>query len=216
MDTYDFYAEKAVTWLPLVIVSVIAVILLLPNSRKKFLRLQASLPTSKISSVAMGLVEIQGTLIMKDALVSPVSKEECIGYHYTVEDITKDKDGSYSYHTIHRETRCNPFMMKDDSGTIDIQAEGIELILLKETHVRSDSQKRYTETLLKSGQQRLLVGYADAADGIAFIRKDTGSNILGITGVEGIGVWNKYQPLLRSFMLTWLMISAVIILILSQ
>ncbi|MET3537098.1 hypothetical protein [Chryseobacterium limigenitum] len=216
MDNYDFYAGKVLTFLPLVILSIIAVILIWPNSRKKFLRIQASLPTSKINSVAMGLVEIQGKLIMKEPLISPVAKEQCIGYYYTIEDITKDKDGKDSYTTIHRETKCNVFEMQDDSGTIEIQAEGIELILLKETNVDFGGQKRYTETLLKNGQEMLLVGSADSRNGHSYIRKDAGNKILGITSVAGISVWNKYQPLLRSFLFTCIVISVLIILILSQ
>jgi hypothetical protein len=216
MDNYDFYAEKVFTFLPLVILSIIAVILILPNSRKKFLRIQASLPTSKIDSVAMGLVEIQGKLIMKEPLISPVAKEQCIGYYYTIEDITRDKDGKDSYTTIHKETKCNVFEMQDDSGIIEIQPEGIELILLKETKVDFGGQKRYTETLLKSGQEMLLVGSADSRNGNSYIRKDNSSKILGITSVAGISVWNKYQPLLRSFIFTCIVIMVLIILILSQ
>jgi hypothetical protein len=216
MDNYDFYAEKVVTFLPLVILSIIAVLLILPNSRKKFLRIQASLPTSKINSVAMGLVEIQGKLIMKEPLISPVAKEQCIGYYYTIEDITRDKNGKDSYTTIHRETKCNVFEMQDDSGIIEIQADGIELILLKETNIDFGGQKRYTETLLKNGQEMLLVGSADSRNGNSYIRKDTNSKILGITSVAGISVWNKYQPLLRSFLFTCIVILVLIILILSQ
>jgi len=216
MDNYDFYAEKVVTFLPLVILSIIAVFLILPNSRKKFLRIQASLPTSKINSVAMGLVEIQGKLIMKEPLISPVAKEQCIGYYYTIEDITRDKNGKDSYTTIHRETKCNVFEMQDDSGIIEIQADGIELILLKETNIDFGGQKRYTETLLKNGQEMLLVGSADSRNGNSYIRKDTNSKILGITSVAGISVWNKYQPLLRSFLFTCIVILVLIILILSQ
>ncbi len=216
MDNYDYYAEKVITYLPLVILSVIAVVLLLPNSRKRFLRIQASLPTSKIKSVAMGLVEIQGKLIMKEPLISPVAREECIGYYYTIEDVTKDKEGKNSYSTIHKETQCNVFQMQDDTGIIEIHPEGIELIFIKETNVSYNGQKRYKETLLKSGQEMLLVGAADSRNGEAFIRKDTGHQLLGITTASGISVWNKYQPLLRSFVLTCIIILILMILILSQ
>jgi hypothetical protein len=216
MDNYDYYAEKVITYLPLIILSIIAVFLLLPNSRKRFLRIQASLPTSKIKSVAMGLVEIQGKLIMKEPLFSPVAREECIGYYYTIEDVTRDKEGKNSYTTIHKETQCNLFQMQDDTGTIEVHPEGIELIFIEETNVSYNGQKRYKETLLKSGQEMLLVGAADSRNGEAFIRKDTGPKLLGITTAAGISVWNKYQPLLRSFLVTCIVILIVMILILSQ
>lgn len=213
---YDSYAEKVITFLPLVVLSIVAIILLLPNSRRKFLKIQASLPTSKINSVAMGLVEIQGKLIMKNPVISPVKKEECIGYYYTIEDVTKDKDGKNSYSTIYKETKCNVFEMQDDSGTIEIQPDGIELILMKETNVNSNNSRRYAETLLKNNQEMLLVGCSDSKNGEPYIRKDGNYNILGITSSSGISVWNKYQPLLKSFLFTCTIILILIVLILSQ
>ncbi|RTZ49614.1 hypothetical protein EJ377_04200 [Chryseobacterium arthrosphaerae] len=63
--------------------------LMRPTSAKRFLRLQASLPTSKIKSLAKGIVEVEGTLIMKEPLSSPVDHEICIGYYYTIEDIDR-------------------------------------------------------------------------------------------------------------------------------
>lgn len=216
MDNYDFYASKIVTYLPLAILVVMGVVLLLPNSKKKFLRLQASLPTSKIKSIAKGVVEIQGKLKMNDALISPVAHEKCIGYHYIIEDVSKNKDGKYSYSTIHRETKCNTFTVQDETGTITIEAEGIEFVLLQTTNVSSNNSKRYSEILIKENQEVLLVGYADANEGVPFIRKDENYKVLGITSATGISVWNKYQPLLKSFLFTCVLTASLIALILSQ
>ncbi|MDG4651933.1 E3 ubiquitin ligase family protein [Chryseobacterium arthrosphaerae] len=215
-NNYDAYAEKAIIILPLIFFVFIFLTLMRPTSAKRFLRLQASLPTSKIKSLAKGIVEVEGTLIMKEPLSSPVDHEICIGYYYTIEDIDRDSDGKLSYRTIHRETRCNPFTIKDETGTIDIEPEGIELVLLGETNISSSNNKRYTETLLKDGQKMLLVGYADAKNGVPFIRKDDHYKVLGVTSSSGITVWNKYQPLLRSFMVTCSIILLIIIYILIQ
>ena len=216
MDNYDFYASKIFSYLPLGIFVIIAVILILPNSKKRFLRLQASLPTSKIKSLAKGLVEIQGKLIMKTPLISPVGNEVCIGYYYTIEDIDRDKDGKNSYTTIHRETKCNTFEIQDETGKIEIIPEGIEFVLLETTNISSDNRKRYTEILLKENQEMLIVGYADSRNGIPYIRKDEYHKILAITSASGISVWNKYQPLLRSFLFTCVIIVLLIIFILFQ
>lgn len=213
---YDAYAEQLFVLFPLAFFVFIALVLMKPTPAKRFLRLQASLPTSKIKSMAKGLVEIEGTLIMGEPLISPVDGEECIGYYYTIEDIERDSDGKDSYRTIHRETQCKPFRMQDETGIADVQPEGIELVLLAETNVNRENNKRYTETLLKNGQKMLLVGYADAEDGITFIRKDNHYKILGITSASGITIWNKYQPLLRSFMFTCTAVIIMIICILLQ
>ncbi|PIF46909.1 hypothetical protein CLU96_3955 [Chryseobacterium sp. 52] len=213
---YDTYAERAFVLLPLVFFMAVALQMLRPTSAKRFLRLQAAIPTSKIKSLAKGLVEIEGTLVINQPLISPVDHEECIGYYYTIEDIDKDSDGRNSYSTIHRETRCNSFQIKDDTGIIEVVAEGIELVLLDETNVSSNGNKRYTETLLKNGQKMLLVGYADSDNGISLIRRDDHYKVLGITSASGISVWNKYQPLLRSFIFTCSAVLIIIIYILIQ
>ncbi len=216
VKNYDSYAEKGLIFLPLAFFIFIFFTLIKPTSAKRFLRLQASLPTSKIKSLAKGIVEVDGLLVMNKPLFSPVANEICIGYYYTIEDIDRDSDGKESYRTIHRETQCNPFSIKDDTGVIDVEPVGIEFVLLGESNVSRNNNKRYTETLLKDGQKMLLVGYADAKNGVPFIRKDDHYKILGVTSSSGITVWNKYQPLLRSFLFTCSAILLIIIYILIQ
>jgi len=215
-NNYDAYAAKAVILIPLLIFVLIFFTFMKPTAAKRFLRLQSSLPTSKIHSVAKGLAEIEGTLIMKEPLTSPVDHEVCIGYYYTIENISKDSDGRLSYTTVHRETQCNAFQVTDDTGTIEVEPDKIEFVLLGETNVSSTNSKRYTETLLKNGQKILLVGYVDSKNGVPFIRKDEHYKVLGITSASGINVWNKYQPLLRSFIFTCSIILLIIIYILTQ
>lgn len=216
MENYDFYASKFFTYLPLIIFVFIAVLLILPNSRKRFFKLQSVLPTSKIKSLAKGLVEVQGKLIMKSPLTSPVGNQECIGYYYIIEEIDRDKDGKNSYTTIHRETKCNEFEIEDDSGKISISPDGIELILLEKTNISSNNNRRYSEILLQANQEMLLVGYADIKENGFIMRKDDHYKILGITSFSGISVWNKYQPLFKSFLLTCVMIILLIIFILIK
>jgi hypothetical protein len=215
-QNYDTYAERAIILIPLALLVFVSLLFMRPTPAKRFLKLQTSLPTSKIKSLAKGLVEVEGTLMMKEPLISPVDHSQCIGYHYTIEDISTDSGGRLSYRTIHRETQCNVFRMQDDTGIIEVEPEHIEFVLLGETNVSSNNNKRYTETLLLNGQKMLLVGYADSKDGVPFIRKDDHYKILGITSTSGISVWNKYQPLLRSFLFICSIILLIIIYILVQ
>ena len=212
-SNYDYYAEKVIIIIPLIIFTYIGLKLILPNSKKRFLRLQASLPTSKIKSLAMGLVEIQGKLVMKDSLISPVNKENCIGYYYTIEDVTRDKDGKYNYSLIHQETKCNIFELQDETGNVKIVPDGIEFIMLETTNVDSNNTKRYKETLIKQEQEMLIVGYADVSNSIPFIRKDANNKVFGITSTLGITLWNKYSFLWKSFLFTSFFITILIVLI---
>jgi len=153
---------------------------------------------------------------MKTPLISPVGNERCIGYYYTIENIDKDKDGKESYSTVHSETKCNAFEICDETGTIEVEPEGIKFIFLKRTNISLSNSRRYAEILLKENQEMSIVGYADSRNGIPYIRKDEYHKILGIAPTLGIAVWNKYQPLLRSFLFTCVMIVLLIILILFQ
>ncbi len=149
---------------------------------------------------------------MQKILISPVNKEICIGYFYKIENESTDNDGHNSYTTIHKETKCENFMMEDNSGKIEIDAEGIELFMLDYTSISSNGDKRYSEIVIKENQELLLVGYANSDKGKAVISKN--ANILGITSVVTISLWNKYQPLLKSFLFTCFVIVILILIIL--
>ncbi|MEB3376208.1 hypothetical protein SFC43_34840 [Bacteroides sp. CR5/BHMF/2] len=49
------------------------------------MRLQAILPTSPIRSVAMGLAEVEGNVVLKESLLAPIGDTECVAYQYEVE-----------------------------------------------------------------------------------------------------------------------------------
>lgn len=215
-SNYDNYASKAIGYVPLIIALIIALSFFLRSIKKDFLKLQSTLPTSKIQSLAKGLVEVEGKLIMGKPLVSPVGHELCIGYYYEIEEITTDDKERESYKTIHRETKCNVFEIQDDTGKIRVQPDGIKFILLEKTNIVNNSSRRYSEILLQENQEMLLVGYADTENGENFIRIDDYYKVLGITSSAGISVWNKFQPLLSSFLFTCFMIISVIIFILIQ
>ena len=208
--------DKIIAYIPLAIIAFFILSLILPSASKRFLRLQATLPTSKIRSLAKGLVEVQGKLLMKNALSSPINKTPCIGYHYQIEKIKNDEEGHNSYSTIHQETQCNPFEIQDDTAKISVTPEGIQLFLTEKTHQYISGGKRYTETLLREGDEVLLIGYADSKNGTPFLRKDDKYKLLGITPLSSINYWNKYQPLLKSFLFTCTIIVSLIIFILLQ
>lgn len=213
-ENYDYYAEKVIYSLPIIVITIIFLFSLRPTSKKRFLRLQSVLATSKINAVAMGLVEIQGKLIMQNHITSPVENEVCIGYFYKIEKISEDKDGKNSYTTIHQETKCKDFIMKDDSGEIEIIADGIEFFMLDFTSINMSHNMRYSEIVVKENQEMLLVGNANSENGKALIHRN--NEILGITSVINISLWNKYQPLLKSFLLTCFVILVLILIVLSQ
>jgi hypothetical protein len=112
----------------LALITFIIVGKILPNPTSRFFDLQTNLPTSKIRSMAMGLVEVEGRLRMIEPVISPIGEVPCIGYEYIVEDISRDDEGKKSYSTISSEIVCKRFFIRDESGEVEVNPEGIDFI----------------------------------------------------------------------------------------
>lgn len=98
-------------------------------------RIIADTPTSKIRSMAMGLVEIHGNVSGKQFIKSPFSQSECVFYKYRIEEYRKhtstDSKGRtstrYSWDTIASGERRVPFFAKDDTGEVYVKPWDAEI-----------------------------------------------------------------------------------------
>ncbi len=184
--------------------------LFIPNEKKRFLKLQSTLPTSKIASMAMGLVEVKGKTIMQEPLLSRIGKKKCIGYRYKIERISRDDDGKNHYTTISDEVFCNDFILKDKTAEVQVKASDIHFLWVEEEGSYSSGSKRYTQYLLFDGQEILLVGKANSKAGKVFIEKEPVKNVFTLAPYDSISNWNRYKPLLNRF-LTYLAVLALLI-----
>ncbi len=185
-----------------VILLIIVVILLdifKPHKKDAFLNLQATLPTSKLSSMAMGIVEVKGKTIMHEPLLSRIGKKECIGYRYKIESISKDSDGNKTYSTVSDEVFCNDFSLKDDTTTVQVKADDIQFLWLKKDDSYSSGYRRYTQYLLFENEDIILIGKANSKANKVFIEKETIKNIFTLAPYNTVTRWNRYKPLLGSF-----------------
>lgn len=89
-----------------------------------------NIPTSKIRSLAMGLVEIIGQVIpSKDHLLkSPLFQKDCIYYRFTVEEYRRSGKSSH-WATIKKDERRSLFYLQDETGKVlvDPTAASIEI-----------------------------------------------------------------------------------------
>jgi hypothetical protein len=94
--------------------------------RKK--RLIENTPTSKIRSLAMGLVEVYGEVVPAKEVVlkSPLQNKDCVYYHYTVEEYRQSGKNS-RWVTLENNTKSVEFFLRDDTGTVLVNAEGAEI-----------------------------------------------------------------------------------------
>ncbi|HSD06669.1 hypothetical protein [Flavobacterium sp.] len=182
-----------------------------PSNKSKFLKLQAVLPTSKIDSIAMGMVEVEGDLEEIEPIISPYFNKPCIGYYYTIEEEgPADDDGKRSYKTIFTELKTGIFKIKDETGVVTVNGEGLEFYFDRIDNQRG-GKTRHSETYLKNNDYMFLIGYASSDNGNVIIKKENPKGIFGIANPKSISFRNKYQPLLISFLTTLFFITLIII-----
>ncbi|AWK03838.1 hypothetical protein HYN56_06200 [Flavobacterium crocinum] len=182
-----------------------------PSNKSKFMRLQSILPTSKMDSIAMGMVEVEGDLEEIEPIISPYFNKPCIGYYYKIEKESKpDDDGRTTYSTIFSEVKTGKFRIKDETGSVTVDGEGMEYFFDRVDN-QQGGKTRYSETYLKNNDYMFLVGYAASDNGKTIIQKGNPDNVFGIAVPRSISFRNKYKPLLDSFLITLFFISLLII-----
>ncbi|HII68841.1 TPA: hypothetical protein HA270_03130 [Candidatus Woesearchaeota archaeon] len=88
----------------------------------------SNIPTSKIRSIAMGLVEIKGKVLPKkeSSLASPFTKKPCVWYQYTIEEYRKSGKSS-RWVTLKKASAGEKFFCQDDTGCVLIDPRGAKL-----------------------------------------------------------------------------------------
>lgn len=91
-------------------------------------RLIENIPTSKIRSMAMGLVELYGEAEPYFILIkAPLTGEDCVFYKYLVERYeTKGKNSEWVT-VVNNASYHNPFYLNDDTGKVLINLQHVEL-----------------------------------------------------------------------------------------
>ncbi|MFC2075422.1 GIDE domain-containing protein [Bdellovibrionota bacterium] len=90
-------------------------------------RLMQNMPTSKVRSIAMGLVEIYGEALKGQvSLTSPFTNNECLYYSYTIEEYRRSGKSSH-WETIEKESLGTKFYLRDDTGRVLVDPDGAEV-----------------------------------------------------------------------------------------
>ncbi|HJX05282.1 MAG TPA: GIDE domain-containing protein [Candidatus Nanoarchaeia archaeon] len=88
-------------------------------------RLIESTPTSKVRSIAMGLVEVYGEVVpaKKKLLKSPLTGKDCVYYKYQVEEYRRSGKSS-RWVVIDSFQEGTHFFLKDDTGCVLVEPAG--------------------------------------------------------------------------------------------
>lgn len=90
-------------------------------------KLIENIPTSKIRSLAMGLVEIKGKVVKeKKILKSPFSNKDCVYWKYKIERWHQSKNGGHWVTVKHGDNKMK-FHVKDDTAQVMVDPEGATL-----------------------------------------------------------------------------------------
>ena len=88
-------------------------------------RLILNTPASHIRSLAMGLVEINGTVEPRSAITAPFSGHECVFWEVDISN-----RGRNGWHVIHRKTSGHPFFISDGTAAALVYPQGAECKLM--------------------------------------------------------------------------------------
>lgn len=101
-------------------------------------RLVENIPTSKIRSMAMGQVEIQGQAVDCQCFTAPFTQNRCVYYSYRVEKWVQGNKRNYWKTIHHDDTRLAPFYLSDETGKAIIYPDGAEFSLPEDFSLTTD------------------------------------------------------------------------------
>ena len=135
-----------------------------------FLRIKRQIentPTSKVRSVAMGMVEVKGQAIRCYALISPMSNTPCVYYRLT--KYRRDKNNQWRVSSISSSDNV-PFLLEDNTGRVEIDPKGCRVSAgSKQEGVPgqiglmqhgNDSDDKWVEEVIVDGTLIYVLGYA--------------------------------------------------------
>ena len=104
-------------------------------------RLYQDIPTSKMRSVAMGLVEVKGKVEVGDQINNePIFNKSCVYYNILI----ARRGRKNRYRTLYRDVKSESFLLKDDTGSILVPGNLIPDIQ-KHYFQRKDEDRRFLE-----------------------------------------------------------------------
>ncbi len=91
-------------------------------------KLIENVPTSKIRSLAMGLVEVYGTIVPfeKVVLSSPFTNKDCVYYDYKIEE-ERGSGKNRHWVTIKHETKMQNFFVRDETAQVVVDPRGAKM-----------------------------------------------------------------------------------------
>ncbi len=145
-----------------------------------FLRLKRQIentPTSRVRSVAMGMVEVKGQAIRRYALLSPMSHTPCVFYRLT--RYRRDRNDQWRISSVSSSDNV-PFLLADETGRVEVDPTGCRVTAgtrqegfpgqVGLTRFNNDSDEKWREEIIIEGTLLYVLGFAR-------VKRTTGPNL---------------------------------------
>ncbi|ECC3552276.1 hypothetical protein AU825_08210 [Salmonella enterica subsp. salamae] len=176
-------------------ICLLIIVSMLPHAQSRFMRYQQILPTSKVRSMATGIVELEGRLLAQKQIQAPLSGQRCIGYYHTIEREEQESDGKTHYRLIHEEKRCQPFQLQDDTGSVSVDVERLDFHLLATNKMVRRGDEIAKEYLLTRETTYLMIGQAARRNGELVLTRDRFRRVFGIAPINNLQRRSKLDAL---------------------
>ncbi len=137
-----------------------------------------NIPTSKIRSMPMGIVELKGDALAKYPLETKLNGTNCVFYKYKVEKLVVTGYGRNrrrAWKEIAAGQSITPFYIKDSTGSVLIEPFSCEVELERKYYHSEgyfDGAKRYSEWYISPGERLYVIGYAGKSGDVMAQRKE--------------------------------------------
>ena len=146
-----------------------------------FLRLKRQMentPTSKVRSIAMGMVEVKGEAVRKYALLSPMSQTPCVYYRLTKYQ-RRERDHQWRVTSVSSSNNV-PFFIEDETGRVEVNPASCHVNAGTKqegapgqvglSKVFNESDEKWIEEVVIDGTLLYVLGFAA-------VKRDTGPTL---------------------------------------
>ncbi len=98
-----------------------------------------NIPTSKIRSIAVGLVEVKGTPRPAGTFINPISKKSCAYYNIVISYLPGTSTGT-RWVELFNESSPGKFYLEDDTGRILVQSESKNMGVMPRTEFEEEGK----------------------------------------------------------------------------
>jgi len=137
-----------------------------------------NIPTSKIRSIPMGIVEIKGAAKEKYALQTRLNRINCVFYKYLIQSHVTDgygKNRKNYWKTVSQGSSITPFLVEDSTGSVIVEPFDCDAVLKRRYYYSEgvfNGAKRYSEWYIVPQEELYILGFAGKSADVMSGRKE--------------------------------------------